>query len=432
MAEAPHNLTGRILIGMLAGLLVGVVFNMAPVSERLTAVVVDGVFDSMGQIFLNVIKMLVVPLVFVSLVCGTSSLTDKSQLGRLAMKSVALFLTTTIIAITLAILFSTTFEIGKGANFETAADYTPQAAQSLKDTIIGFFPTNPFQALVEGQMLQVIFIAIFFGIAITLMGKSGQPIARAFQNLDNAIMKMVMIVMDFAPYGVFCLMAVTFTQMGFSVLANLAVYIGSVFAVLLIHALFTYGGLLKVLGRLPLHIFYKKVRAAAVFGFATSSSNAAIPVMLDTVERKLGVKNSTAAFTIPLGATVNMDGTAIMQGIAVVFIANIYNVDLGMMEYLLIIASATFASIGTAGAPSAGILILAMVLQQVGLPVEGIALIIGVDRLVDMARTSVNVIGNCAITCLIAKSEETISMKRYTNKKIKDLTSRPKTKQMVS
>lgn len=262
-------------------------------------------------------------------------------------------------------------------------------------------------------MLQIIVFALLFGLAISKAGEHGVRVRTFFDDLNEVIMQMVHILMDLAPYGVFCLLAALFADIGLDVLGSLASYFFAVVAVLLIHAVVVYGSLLIFLGRLNPLVFLKKMRPVQLFAFSTSSSNATLPVTLDVVEHRLGVDNSVAAFTVPLGATINMDGTAIMQGVATVFIAQAYGVDIGLSGYLTVIATATLASIGTAGVPGVGLIMLAMVLQQVQLPVEGIALIIGVDRLLDMLRTAVNVTGDATVSCLVAKSENALNEDIY-------------------
>ena len=254
-------------------------------------------------------------------------------------------------------------------------------------------------------MLQIIVFAVLFGLAMAMSGKAGERLAAVFTDLSDVIMKLVTLLMNLAPYGVFFLMAKLFTTLGFETITSLAKYFAVVMAVLIIHGLVSYAVILKLLSGLNPVIFFRKMRDAALFGFSTSSSNATMPVTMETVTKKLGVKNSIASFTVPLGATINMDGTAIMQGVATVFIAQVFAVDLTLTDYLMVVLTATLASVGTAGVPGVGLIMLAMVLQQVGLPVEGIALIIGVDRLLDMTRTAVNVTGDAMVSCIVGKSE---------------------------
>ncbi|WP_333608245.1 dicarboxylate/amino acid:cation symporter [Arsukibacterium sp.] len=412
------GLTARIVIGMVAGLVVGFLFKflLAEQDERhlllfgmalpLKAFFVDGIFHIGGEIFIASLKMLVVPLVFVSLVCGTCSLSDTSKLGRLGGKAIGLYLVTTAIAISLAIGFALLFTPGAGVNMVADQTYDVSQAPTLAQVFINIFPSNPIESMAKGNMLQIIVFAVLFGLAIALSGKAGERLAAMFSDLNEVIMKLVTLLMNLAPYGVFFLMAKLFSTMGdYETIISLGKYFSVVLGVLLLHGLVSYPILLKALSGLNPWVFMLKMRDAALFGFSTSSSNATIPVTLETVNNKMGVKNSISSFTVPLGATINMDGTAIMQGVATVFIAQVFLVDLTLTDFLMVILTATLASIGTAGVPGVGLIMLAMVLQQVGLPVEGIALIIGVDRLLDMTRTAVNVTGDAMVSCIVAKSE---------------------------
>lgn len=423
--KKPLSLTSKIVIGMCAGILLGSFFQwLMPNKSDFTIPLylfdfsvrgffVDGVFEIGGKIFVASLKMLVVPLVFVSLICGTTSLNDTSKLGRIGGKSVGLYLVTTAIAITAAISVALLVGPGEGVNMTTDAAFAAKEAPSLAQVIIQMFPTNPFEAFAQGNMLQVIVFALLFGIAIVLAGDAGKRVAKTFEDFNEVIMRLVTILMNLAPYGVFCLLAKLFTDLPISVILDLLTYFCVVLAVLFIHALITYPIILKLLTGLNPIVFLKKLRSAAMFAFSTSSSNATIPVTLETATKKLGVNNSIASFTVPLGATINMDGTAIMQGVATVFIAQVFNIDLTVTDFLMVILTATLASIGTAGVPGVGLIMLAMVLGQVGLPVEGIALIIGVDRLLDMTRTAVNITGDSMVTVIVGKSENQFDEKVF-------------------
>ncbi len=410
------SLTTLVLIALILGAITGIVINALPESGLVNAFLLQGLFKVGGQIFLASLKMLVVPVVFISLVCGVAAISDLKEMGRIGAKTVGLYLFTTAAAITLAITVSLITRPGAGFALSTPSGYTPKEAPGLADVLIGFFPTNPLQAMIEGNMIQVIVLALFFGIAMSLAGTAGRRILGSFNDLNEVMMKLVTIVMAMAPIGVFCLIATVFATQGFSAILPLSKYFFSVLLALLLHFIFVYGGLLKFLGRLsPLH-FFKKFREVMVFAFSTSSSNATLPVTLEVTEQQLGVKNSVASFTLPLGATINMDGTAIMQGVATVFISQAYGIEIGLGGYLAVIGAATIASIGTAGVPGVGLITLAMVLRQANLPVEGIALIVGVDRLLDMSRTIVNVTGDAAVTCIVAKSEGQLDKEVFLSK----------------
>jgi Na+/H+-dicarboxylate symporter len=422
------NLTARILTAMLLGVLVGAFFKwmlggesektlqLAGFSIGLKAFFIDGIFHAGGQIFVASLKMLVVPLVLVSLVCGTSSLKDLSSLGRIGSRSMALYIATTALAIALAIVFALIFAPGVGLNMPLASTYQVNEIPSVSQVFINMFPSNPVDAMAKGEMLQIIVFAVVFGIAIGQSGDAGERIRQWFEDVNVVIMQLVNLVMHLSPYGVFFLMAKLFTTLELADMDNLLNYFLVVLFVLLLHGFVSYGLILALVGRLNPIPFFIKMKETALFAFSTSSSNATIASNMTTTTQKLGVDNKVASFTIPLGATINMDGTAIMQGVATVFIAQVYNIDLSTSDFLMVILTATLASIGTAGVPGVGLVMLAMVLQQVGLPVEGIALIIGVDRLLDMTRTAVNVTGDAMVSCLVGKSEKCLDETVYNDR----------------
>ena len=419
------GLTARIFIGMIAGIIIGALlqwlfddsgdfsFSVFGLHVSTYALLVDGIFNVVGSIFIASLKMLVVPLVFISLVCGTSSLSDPSKLGRLGGKSILLYIGTTAIAISLAVSFALLVAPGEGLNLTTESNFVAKEAPSLGQVIINMMPTNPINAMAEGNMLQIIVFAVLFGIAMAMTGDPGKRLTAVFEDLSTVIMKLVTILMNLAPYGVFVLMAKLFATIGFDTIASLLKYFLLVVFVLLVHAFISYPIILKALSGLSPLILIRKMRDAALFAFSTSSSSATLPITMETAIKKLGVNRSVASFTVPLGSTINMDGTAIMQGVATVFIAQVYSVDLSLSDYMMVILTATLASIGTAGVPGVGLIMLAMVLQQVNLPVEGIALIIGVDRLLDMTRTAVNVTGDCMVACIVAKSENELDIEVF-------------------
>jgi Na+/H+-dicarboxylate symporter len=408
------SLTNRILIAMVAGILFGSLLNlllhMSSLPEGLRVVIdellVGGLFDVIGRIFVASLKLLVVPLVMVSLICGASSLGDSARMGPIALKTMGLYLLTTAIAIAVALMVAVF--VGPGTNIEllSEASFQASAPPPLSDVLVDVFPSNPVRAMAEGKMLQIIVFALLVGYAISHAGEQGRRIASFFRDLEAVVMKMVEILMLLAPYGVFALLARLFSQMGLGAILDLAGYFFTVVAVLLFHVLVVYPALLRSLSGMSPRILLTKLRPVWAFAFSTASSGATLPVTLRTVERRLGVHNSVAGFTVPLGTTINMDGTAIMQGVATVFIAQAYGVDLSLGAYLTVILTATLASVGTAAVPGVGLITLALVLEQAGLPVEGIALIIGVDRLLDMVRTAVNVTGDATVSVIVARSED--------------------------
>jgi Na+/H+-dicarboxylate symporter len=423
------SLTNKILLGMVLGALVGVIFNvlLGDSQERATqgfahwveVYVINGLFDVIGQIFIASLKLLVVPLVFVSIVCGAAALGGQSRMGALAGKTLGLYVCCTSFAVMLSIACAELIQPGAEIGIPTASNFTAPEIPSIKQTLIEIVPSNPLQSMVETNMLQIIIFSILLGLAISRTGgeASGNMIL-FFNNLNEVIIKMVMMLMQLAPYGVFCLLAKLFSSLGIGVILDLAKYFFTVVFVLFLHGIGVYGFLIKILSGLNPVVFFKKMQKVMLFAFSTASSNATIPITLRTVEHDLGVDNRVASFSIPLGATINMDGTAIMQGVATVFIAQAYNIDIGIAGYLMVVLTATLASIGTAGVPGVGLVTLTMVLQSVGLPVEGIALIIGVDRLLDMIRTGVNVAGDAVVAVIVAKSEKMLDIARYNNTKL--------------
>lgn len=413
------RLTRHILIGMGLGVALGIICNLLinQVGGGLAGIIrqfgIEGIFDLLGQAFLALLRVLVVPLVFVSLVCGTAALEDIRKLGRIGARTVGFYLLTTAMAITLALTAAVLVGPGRGFGLQTDAGFQAAEAPSLVEVLINIFPRNIVEAMSEGNMLQIIVFAILFGIALTLSGKPGKQLLGVFQDLNAVIMTLVQIVMKLAPYGVFALVARTFATQGFEAFAPLLKYFFLLLAVLILQALVVYPVLLKVLSGLNPVPFLRKLREVQIFAFSTASSNATIPVTLKVVEERLGVTNSVASFTVPLGATINMDGTAIMQGVATVFIAQAYTMGLDISDYLMVVLTATLASIGTAGVPGVGLITLSMVLTQVGLPVEGVGLILGIDRLLDMVRTAVNVTGDSAVSCIVARSEGELDLEAY-------------------
>lgn len=404
------TLSTRILLGMVLGVALGALLNVLSADEGgLTATIaawlVNSVFDVVGQIFVASLKLLVVPLVFVSLVCGSSAMGANARMGQMAVKTLGLYLITTAIAVTLALVFANLINPGMGIELSSATSYEPGPAPSVKEVIINIFPTNPVRAMAEGNMLQIIVFAILMGVAVTHSGDRGKQVLSFFESFNEVVMTMVSFLMHLAPYGVFCLLAKLFSELGITAIADLAKYFFTVVLVLLLHGLGVYTLLFKAITRLSPWTLLKNIRPAMLFAFSTSSSSATVPVTLNVAERRIGIDNSIASFTVPLGATINMDGTAIMQGVATVFIAQAYGIDIAIGGYVAVVLTATLASIGTAGVPGVGLITLSLVLQQVGLPVEGIALIIGVDRLLDMIRTAVNITGDCVVSTIVARSE---------------------------
>ncbi|GAB4187554.1 MAG: dicarboxylate/amino acid:cation symporter [Wenzhouxiangellaceae bacterium] len=406
------SLNAQILLALIAGIMLGALFNVLD-NEWIDTYLVASLFDTIGQLFIRALQMLIVPVVLVSLVCGSSNLSDPARLGRLGGKTIVLYLFTTGVAITMALTVGIIAKPGSGIEreFEPMAEIA--AAPSIGEVILNLIPTNPVEAMSSGNMLQIIIFALLLGVAITLSGEAGQAVKRVFNDLNDVVMRLVAIVMKTAPLGVFALMVNLGATTGLDVFESLLFYVFLVLGLLLVHLLVTYSLLVKIVARLNPMIFLSKMRPVMLFAFSVASSNATIPLNLRNLTQRLGVHNNVASFTIPLGATINMDGTAIMQGLATAFIAQAYGVDLSIAQYAIIVFMVIMASIGAAGVPGVGLILLANVLTQVNLPPEAIGMILGVDRILDMARTAVNVSGDAAVSLCVARSEGELDLDTY-------------------
>jgi Na+/H+-dicarboxylate symporter len=410
------TLTTKVLIGMGLGISVGLLINLLDLNSEgafVNTYLVNGLFFIVGKMFVTGLTMLVVPLVFFSLITGVIGIGDIGSLGKVGGKSFALYMLTTAVAIAIGISIAATMGIGEGVNMTSSVSFSAKEAPALSAVLIDIIPSNIVNAMASGKMLQIIFFSILAGISILMVGKKAEPVVKLLEISNEIMMKMVNIVMAVAPYAVFALLGKAISDLGLNLLIDLASYVGVLIFALLLHLFVTLMIVLKLFSGMSPFVFLKKVREMQIFAFSTSSSNATIPVTLRTVIDKLGVKNSVASFTVPFGATINMDGTAIMQGVATVFIANAYGVDIGITGYLTVILMSVLASIGTAGVPGVGLIMLSMVFTQVGLPIEGIGLILGVDRLLDMVRTAVNVSGDAVVSVVVAKSEAAFDVNVY-------------------
>jgi len=410
------GLTTKILLGMTLGLFSGLLLQWVDLASDnfFRFYFVDGFFDAVGQIFIVSLKMLVVPLVFVSLTCGAASLGATGSIGRLGGKAIGLYLFTTAIAVTMALSVALIIKPGMDAGTVLEApDYQGQETPGIKETLINIFPDNPVASMAEGEMLQIIVFAMLLGIALSQSKLAGERVVSFFEDLNEILMRLINLIISLAPYGVFCLMLKLGLTIGWNEITKLASYFFTVVLVLSMQALLVYPLLLSLVAKVNPYIYLRKMREPLLVAFSTSSSGATMPVTLRTVKDKLGVDNKVASFAVPLGTTINMDGTAIMQGVATVFIAQFYGIDLSVNAYLMVILTATMVSIGAAGVPGVGIVMLSMVLAQAGLPVEGIGLIIGVDRLLDMMRTCVNVAGDGMVSTSIAASEGQLNRDTY-------------------
>ena len=408
------SFTKKVLFSMVTGIVVGLLINNFFIPNQLIeSILINQVFHTISSIFLILLKMIVLPLIFVSIISGIISINDVNTLGRLGIKTLTLYIFTTMIAITLA-LFISSF-VNYNIEVIDAVNNTKQvlAAEPSSNFILSIFPQNFFAALVDGNVIQVLSFAIFIGISASFIKNEIPEFVNLIDNLNKIFNKMVLIIISFTPIAVFALLAKTFSMEGLDVFIPLMKYFSIVVLVLLLHFTFTYSLLLKVFSNLDIGTFYAKLKSLIIFTFSTSSSNASIPFTLDIVTNKYGVNKSLASFSVPLGATINMDGTAIMQGCATYFLAAYYGIELELVDFIVIILTATVASIGTAGIPSAGIIMLSLILTELGIPLEGITLLLGVDRLLDMMRTSVNVSGDTCISCVVAHSENLIDVKKF-------------------
>ncbi|MBD1380757.1 dicarboxylate/amino acid:cation symporter [Metabacillus arenae] len=408
------KLTTKIVIGLIAGAVVGLVLNMT--SPDLFKTLDTFLFGPLGTIFLNLIKMLVVPIVFFSIALGVAGLGDPKKLGRMGIKTISFFIVTTTIAIIIGLVLSLAIQPGNIGTFDlSGAEYEAEKAPSVVETFINIIPANPIQAMVEGNMLQIIAFSIFVGFGISMLGEKASTLLKVMEQGNELMMYLVRLIMRFAPYGAFGLIATAVGSQGIDAIMAMGLYMIVIVLALLIHASVVYGSAVYFLGKMNPIFFFKKFFPAMSVAFSTSSSSAVLPVSMETAQKELNVPKQVSSFVQPLGATINMDGTAIMQGVATIFIAQVYNQGLSLPEMITVVVTAVLASVGTAGVPGVGLIMLAMVLNSVGLPVEGIALIIGIDRLLDMTRTAVNITGDAACAVFVGESERKYSPPASTN-----------------
>lgn len=411
--KKPMGLSTKIFVALIVGALLGVaIYYFVPAGYVRDTIIIEGVFYVVGQGFIRLMQMLVVPLVFCSLVCGSMAIGDTKTLGKVGVKTVLFYLFTTALAVTIAL--STAYVIRPGIGLDMDAVQTAEVTAiatdtNLVDTILNIIPKNPISSMASGDMLPIIVFALFVGVMLAKLGSKASTVANFFSEFNDVMMEMTMAIMKIAPIGVFCLIARTFATLGFSAFKPMIKYMGSVTIALFLQCFVIYQILLFVFTRLNPLKFIKKFAPVMGFAFSTATSNATIPMSIDTLHKKMGVSKQISSFTIPLGATVNMDGTSIMQGVAVVFIAQAYGIDLTPANLATVVVTATLASIGTAGVPSVGLVTLSMVLVSVGLPIEGIALIMGIDRILDMMRTAVNITGDAVCTTIIADQEKVLN-----------------------
>ena len=389
----------RVMAALLLGAIIGLIFGDLTQSSKW-----------IGDLFVRFIRMLIVPLIFTSLVAGVVSMGDPKRLGSIGIKTIVLYLLTTFFAIIIGLTLGTIFNPGAGIDLSGVIPFeTASSSMSVSDRLFGIVPTNPISSLADGEVLPIIFFSILLGIGIILGGEKTKTLGDVFSSAAEAVLKIAYLVMQLAPYGVLSLIAWVSGTMGLAALQNLFVLTVILYAGCLFHMIFVYGGLIRVVAGLPLGKFFKGIIDAQAVAYSTSSSSATLPVTLQCVQKNLGVKKTVASSVLPLGATINMDGTALYLGIVALFSAQIFGVDLSFADYFLIAMTATLTSIGTAGIPSASLFLLATVLSVIGITDAQTALIVGFvlpfDRILDMARTVVNITGDATVSVLVAKSE---------------------------
>ena len=411
------SLGNWILIGMILGFIVGLILNFWVKDPFIKDIVlIDNVFYIGGTVFIKLMKMLVVPLVFCSIVVGVASISDIRKICKIGGTTILIYLLTTALAITIALLIAGIIKPGEGLNMAGLAQANLTATQSMADTLINIIPDNPINSLAAGDMLPVIIFGVLIGIILAKLREETKTVNKLFEEGNTIMMEMTSIVMKFAPIGVFCLMAKTFAGLGFGGLMPLLKYIGCVLLGLAIQAFIVYPSIMVILTRLNPIKFFKRFISVMFFAFSSSTSNATIPLNMEKLS-EMGVSRDISSFTIPLGATINMDGTAIMQGCAVMFASQAYGIDLGTSALITVVFTAVMASVGTAGVPSVGLITLNMVFNSVGLPVDAIGIIMGIDHLLDMFRTAVNVTGDAICTIIVSFRSKALDLDVFNGKK---------------
>lgn len=394
------SLAVQIFIGLFLGIIAGFVFLALGKAEWSISYI-----KPFGTIFLNLIKFIVVPIVLCSIIGGVISMKDIRKVGAIGSKTVIFYMATTAFAVTIGLIFSNIFKGSYQVLQTTNLEYEVTQGTKFMDTLVNIFPSNIIQPLSSATMLQVIVIALFFGFGIILAGEKGEPLAAVIVSLCDVSMVIMELILKLSPIGVFCLITPVVAENGPKILGSLAMVLLTAYISYMVHAVIVYSLSVKTLAGLNPIKFFKGMAPAMAMAFSSASSVGTLPINLDCTE-KLGAKRDIASFVLPLGATINMDGTAIYQGVCAVFIARCFGIDLTLAEMITIVLTATLASIGTAGVPGSGMIMLAMVLQSVGLPVEGIALVAGVDRIFDMGRTVVNITGDSACAIVVSAMED--------------------------
>lgn len=416
MKKLLKNNTVLLVSSLVFGVIFGFIMKLLPNNLYIDEIIVNGLMRLLGTGFINLIKMTVIPLVFVSLICGISSFGDTKKLGAIGVKTVMWFMVSTIVAIVIGVVCAQIFKPGAGLNceYEIVNTVNSQESKNIVDMILDIIPSNPVKSMSKGNLLQILVFAVFFGISLGTMGEKSKKILDVFETMNESIMKIVMFVMKLAPIGVFALISITVYSTGTESLLGILKLIGVFALALIMHVIIVYCGMLKFIAKIPVTKFFRRYAKVAGVAFSTASSNAVLPMSMQMM-KEAGVDSSLYQFVLPVGTTVNMAGTAVLQGLTTVFIAQAYNINLSFQAIITVVVSAVLASIGTAGIPGVGMVMMAMVLESVGLPVQGIGLVLGVDRILDMMRTTVNVLGD-SVTCMaLARTENMINLEKFEN-----------------
>lgn len=416
MKKLLKNNTVLLVLSLVFGVIFGFIMKLLPNNLYIDEIIINGLMRLLGTGFINLIKMTVIPLVFVSLICGISSFGDTKKLGAIGVKTVMWFMVSTIVAIVIGVVCAQIFKPGAGLNceYEIVNTVNSQESKNIVDMILDIIPSNPVKSMSKGNLLQILVFAVFFGISLGTMGEKSKKILDVFETMNESIMKIVMFVMKLAPIGVFALISITVYSTGTESLLGILKLIGVFALALIMHVIIVYCGMLKFIAKISVTKFFRRYAKVAGVAFSTASSNAVLPMSMQMM-KEAGVDSSLYQFVLPVGTTVNMAGTAVLQGLTTVFIAQAYNINLSFQAIITVVVSAVLASIGTAGIPGVGMVMMAMVLESVGLPVQGIGLVLGVDRILDMMRTTVNVLGD-SVTCMaLARTENMINLEKFEN-----------------
>ncbi len=410
-----HTLARNIFVGMVLGVILGLIVHELPQPEMAWAhtYITQGILSLGALLFITSIKIIVVPMIAVSLMYAMTRLGRGRHIGRLGFKTISLYLFTSLLAIGLAMFFATVFKLGMGLEIPTELLQEKPLGPTLEQWVTQFIPKSVLDMLMGRQLISLIAVSLIVGFAINYMGKVGAQLAQKIEKLNEIILHILMVMIRFTPFGVFCLTAQSFAYSGVGMVGILVKYMLVMLFVLFLHVALTSTLLLRMMAGLKIKLFFQKMSTAMLMAFSTTSSNMALPVSIETVHKKLGVSKPLASFAMPLGATLNMDGGAVLQGMATIFIANYYGVDFSALDYLMVVLAALIATIGTAGVPSVGPVMLVFVLQWVGLPLEGVGLILGVDKFLEMFRTTVNITGDAMVACVVAKSEQELDLAVY-------------------